>query len=212
MRFLITAGGTREYIDPVRYISNASSGRTGYALARAAIAAGHKVTLISAPVSLRPPLGARLVPVVSAADMYKAVRRHFPACDCLIMAAAVSDYTPVTVARKKLKRYAADMTLILRPTADILKWAGYRKGRRVVVGFALEDAAVRRRAEAKRKARRADMIVANTPSAIGSQRSALYVKTASGDWLNLGRRTKASSAKKIVALVEQLAAERPRRR
>jgi len=93
MHFLITAGGTREYIDPVRFISNASSGRMGYALARAAQKAGHRVTLISAS-DLQPPVGVEFVGVDSAAEMFKAVKKFFAKCDCLIMAAAVADYTP----------------------------------------------------------------------------------------------------------------------
>ncbi|MHC4574823.1 MAG: phosphopantothenoylcysteine decarboxylase, partial [Planctomycetota bacterium] len=99
MHFLITAGGTREYIDPVRFISNASSGRMGFALARAALQAGHAVTLIAAPTSQRVPSGARIVKVATAAEMFGAVKRHFAKCDCLIMAAAVSDYAPVRTAK-----------------------------------------------------------------------------------------------------------------
>ncbi len=90
MRILITAGGTREYIDPVRFISNASTGKMGYAIARAAAAGGHLVTLITAPAAIRPPDRVRVVNVVSAADMFKEVRDNFAACDCLIMAAAVA--------------------------------------------------------------------------------------------------------------------------
>ena len=92
LNILITAGGTREYIDPVRFLSNASSGRMGYALARAAVRAGHKVTLIAAPTALRPPVKARILSAVTSEDMFKAVRSEFGRCDCLIMAAAVSDY------------------------------------------------------------------------------------------------------------------------
>ena len=100
MHFLITAGGTREYIDPVRFISNASSGRMGYALARAAIKAGYKVTLVSTS-DLQPPVGVDFVGVDSAAEMFAAVKKFFPKCDCLIMAAAVSDYTPVKKVKNK---------------------------------------------------------------------------------------------------------------
>src|SRR5512136_2309382 len=127
MRTLITAGGTREYLDPVRFISNASSGRMGYALARAALRAGHKVTLITAPTALKPPTGAKVIAVQSAAEMFQAVKKHFPRCDCLIMAAAVADYTPAHPAKTKLKKQAAKLTLELKPTPDILKWAGRRK-------------------------------------------------------------------------------------
>jgi phosphopantothenoylcysteine decarboxylase/phosphopantothenate--cysteine ligase len=204
MHFLITAGGTREFIDPVRFVGNASSGRMGYALAQAALRAGHKVTLISASVSLKPPKGATLVQVVSAADMYRAVRRHFRSCDCLIMAAAVSDYTPTRVSRIKLKKTTSPLALKLKPTADIIKWAGRHKGGRIVVGFALEDRDIYRRAEAKLRSKRADMIVANQPGAIGAAESSLAVKTASSDWLRLPCATKLSSARKLIALIEKL--------
>jgi phosphopantothenoylcysteine decarboxylase/phosphopantothenate--cysteine ligase len=208
MRFVITAGGTREYIDPVRFISNASSGRMGYALASAALKAGHKVTLISAPVAIEPPKGASLVSVVSANEMYKTVRRHFPSCGCLIMAAAVSDYTPAKPLPKKLKKTAAAMTLKLKPTVDILKWAGHHKRGQIVVGFALEDKDVLRCAEGKLKAKRADMMIANTPDAISAEASSLAIKTFSSDWLFLGNSAKSSSAKKIIAMIENLAADR----
>jgi phosphopantothenoylcysteine decarboxylase/phosphopantothenate--cysteine ligase len=206
MHFLITAGGTREYIDPVRFISNASSGRMGYALAGAVIAAGHKVTLISAPTSLKPPRGAKLLSIVSAADMYHAVKKNFPSCGCLIMAAAVSDYTPAKPSPKKIKKTAAAMTIRLKPTVDILKWAGHHKRKQVVVGFALEDKDVLKNAEVKLKAKRADMMIVNTPDAINAKKSLLAIKTTSSDWLSLGNSAKSSSARKIIAFVEELAA------
>src|SRR4030067_1049023 len=106
MHFLITAGGTREYIDPVRFISNASSGKMGYALARAALKAGHKVTLVTAPTALREPSGAVVVTVETAGDMFEAVKEYFARCDCLIMAAAVADYTPARPAKVKIKKTA----------------------------------------------------------------------------------------------------------
>ena len=124
MRILITAGGTCEYIDPVRFISNASSGKMGYALARAALKAGHKVTLITTPTDQKPPSAAKLVNVETAAQMFEAVKKHFSRCDCLIMAAAVADYTPVSPARTKKKKTGKSMTIKLKPTTDILKWAG----------------------------------------------------------------------------------------
>ncbi|MHC4302559.1 MAG: phosphopantothenoylcysteine decarboxylase domain-containing protein, partial [Planctomycetota bacterium] len=158
MQILITAGGTREYIDPVRFISNASSGKMGYALARAALRAGHKVTLIAAPTAQRPPDGARVVSVETTVQMFDAVKKHFDRCDCLIMAAAVADYKPVRPARTKLKKSDQTLTIKLKPTPDILKWAGKQKEvrskkvkgkRKVVVGFALEDKAIRARAQEK---------------------------------------------------------------
>lgn len=210
MRFLITAGGTREYIDPVRFISNASSGRMGYALARAALKAGHEVTLITAPTALKPPAGAKVISVESAAEMFKAVKERYPKCNCLIMAAAVSDYTPAKPSKTKLKKQSAKLTLELRPTPDILKWAGrHRAGSRatghgpqIVVGFALEDRDLRANAERKLREKRLDMIVANTPGAIGSETSTLHVKTANADWIEIDGVRKATSAGRIIRIID----------
>ncbi|MHC4459730.1 MAG: phosphopantothenoylcysteine decarboxylase domain-containing protein, partial [Planctomycetota bacterium] len=168
MHFLITVGGTREYIDPVRFITNASSGRMGYALSRAADKAGHKVTLISAS-DLQPPVGVEFVGVSSAAEMFSAVKKYFSKCDCLIMAAAVADYTPVRQAKSKVKKTGKPLTIRLKPTTDILKWAGeHKKKNQVLIGFALEDKAIRKRAEKKLKEKNLDMIIANRPAVIGA--------------------------------------------
>ncbi|MEJ2700849.1 MAG: phosphopantothenoylcysteine decarboxylase [Sedimentisphaerales bacterium] len=205
MRILITAGGTREYIDPVRFISNASSGRMGYALASAALKAGHTVTLITAPTSLKIPSGAKVVNVETAAQMFAAVKKHFRSCDCLIMAAAVADYTPVRPAKTKLKKTGKPMTLELKPTLDILGWAASRKKKtQIVVGFALEDRSLRTRAEIKMADKNLDMIVANSPAAIGSVKSTVHIKTSNSPWLKIETTTKAAVAKRIIHLVEQL--------
>lgn len=204
MHFLITAGGSREYIDPVRFISNASSGRMGYALARAAIAAGHKVTLITAPVLLRPPARAKLVKVETSAEMFTAVKKYFGRCDCLIMAAAVSDYTPVRPSKTKIKKSGADLTIRLKPTADILKWAGKHKKSRIVAGFALEDKAIRPRAERKLTEKNLDMIIANTTAAIGAETSSVHIKTPSSKWTQVGPAAKSLIAKKIIRLIQNM--------
>jgi phosphopantothenoylcysteine synthetase/decarboxylase len=183
LHFIITAGGTREYLDPVRYISNASSGRMGYALAQAVIKAGHKVTLITAPTAITPPKGAKVVDVISAADMAKAVKKHFKQCDCLIMAAAVSDYTPVKKEKVKTKKKKAILTLKLKPTEDILAWAGKHKKNQRIVGFALEDRNLKTNAEKKLLTKNADMIIANTPKAIGAENSSVYLKTPRTGWI-----------------------------
>ena len=104
MRILITAGGTREYIDPVRFITNASSGRMGYALVHAGLNAGHKVTLITTLTGERHPSGAKIIKVETAAQMFEVLKKHFDKCDCLIMAAAVADYTPVRMKKTKIKK------------------------------------------------------------------------------------------------------------
>jgi phosphopantothenoylcysteine decarboxylase/phosphopantothenate--cysteine ligase len=214
MQILITAGGTREYIDPVRFISNASSGRMGYALARVALSAGHSVTLITAPTALKPPAGARVVRVQTAAEMFKAVKEHFPACDCLIMAAAVSDYTPAHPSKIKLKKQAAKLTLGLKPTPDILKWAGRQRrvcaGHRkpkIIVGFALEDRDLRLNADRKMREKHLDMVIANAPGAIGAETSTLHIKTVGSNWIEIGHRQKTRSACHIIRLIEDLTKE-----
>ena len=204
MHILITAGGTREYLDPVRFISNASSGRMGYALGRAAIRAGHTVALITAPTALRTPAKAKVVNVETSKEMFQAVKKHFAECDCLIMAAAVSDYAPERTSKRKLKKSEADLTIKLKPTRDILAWAGKNKKAQIVVGFALEDRAVCRRAENKLKEKRLDMIVANTPSAISADAATVHIKTVDRDWLTIPDAAKRKIAAKIISQVETL--------
>jgi phosphopantothenoylcysteine synthetase/decarboxylase len=223
MHFLITAGGTREYIDPVRFISNASSGKMGFALAQAALKAGHSVTLISAS-DLQPPVGVEFVGVENAAQMFAAVKKYFPKCDCLIMAAAVSDYTPAKKSKIKIKKSKMNLVIKLKPTVDILKWAGRQRIKsatqmadlrnlkskiknQVVVGFALEDKNLKTNAEKKLKEKNLDMIIANPISSIGSDKTQLFIKPADRPWQKLKPATKQSAAKKIVSIVEQLAAK-----
>jgi phosphopantothenoylcysteine decarboxylase/phosphopantothenate--cysteine ligase len=218
MHFLITAGGTREYIDPVRFISNASSGKMGYCLAQAAIEAGHKVTLITAmenpKLEIRNPK-LKKVKIESAAEMFEAVKKYFPMCDCLIMAAAVADYTPVKYSKTKIKKGKKGLSIKLKPTADILKWAGAHKtgsrvtghGSRVVVGFALEDKNLRANAEKKLKDKNLDMIIANLPAAIGKDMACFYIKTATSRWQKFPSEKKQSLAGKIISIVEQMAAK-----
>jgi phosphopantothenoylcysteine synthetase/decarboxylase len=201
MRILITAGGTREHIDPVRFIANASSGKMGYALARAAFKAGHKVTLISAS-DLQPPVGIDFVGVESADDMFRAVKKNFPRCDCLIMAAAVADYSPARPAKTKIERTGKSLTIKLKPTYDILKWAGrHKKKGQIVIGFALEDKNIRVRAEKKLKEKNLDMIIANAPDSIGSDKSTVHIKTPDSKWLKFSNADKTMIAEKIIDLL-----------
>jgi len=205
MKFLITAGGTRERIDPVRFISNASSGKMGYALAEAAIDAGHEVVLITAAKGLKAIEGARVVNVESAGEMFEAVKKEFGKCDCLVMAAAVSDYMPCSPAKNKIKKSDDSIVIVLKATEDILKWAGEHKEKgQLIVGFALEDKDVRRRAEGKLESKKLDMIVANTPAAIGAEKSCLEIKAPTGQWRTLPRASKAVNSRKIVKAIEQL--------
>jgi len=201
MHFLITAGGTREYIDPVRFISNASSGKMGYALALAATKAGHKVTLISTS-DLQPPVRVDFVGVDSTDEMFAAVKKSFAKCDCLIMAAAVADYTPTKKSKTKIKKSSKNLIIRLKPTTDILKWAGKRKRKnQIVVGFALEDKAVRTGAEKKLKEKNLDMIIANTPAVVNSDIASVQIKTPDRKWLKLPNAAKTRIARKIVDLL-----------
>ena len=204
MHFLITAGGTREYIDPVRFISNASSGRMGYALAIAALKAGHDVTLITAPTALKPPDRTTVVEVESAAQMFAAVKEHFKRCNCLIMAAAVSDYTPARPAKNKIKKSTQPLTIKLKPTKDILKWAGqYKHKGQLVVGFALEDKALRPQAEKKLKSKNLDLIVANEISAIAATSTTVQLKSPQSPWTTL-QGTKPTLARIIITAIQTL--------
>ncbi|MDP0494838.1 MAG: phosphopantothenoylcysteine decarboxylase, partial [Verrucomicrobiota bacterium JB024] len=139
IRCLITAGPTREFFDPVRYISNPSSGKMGYALAAAARTAGWQVELISGPVALPAPEGVGVVPVVTGRDMLKAVRERFPACDILIKVAAVCDMRPKHLYPHKVKKDALSLTVEFEPVEDILKTvAADKRPGQIVVGFAAE--------------------------------------------------------------------------
>lgn len=167
-RCLVTAGPTREHIDPVRYLSNGSSGRMGYEIAAAAAARGWVVDLVSGPVALAAPPGVRVTRVVSAADMFAACEPLFPRCDVFVAVAAVSDFKPRVASAVKIKKsdatLAADggMTLELAPTVDILKTLAARKSaRQCVVGFAAETRDVEDYARKKLAGKNLDWIVAN---------------------------------------------------
>lgn len=164
MRLLVTAGPTREPIDPVRFLSNRSSGRMGYAIAAAAARRGHAVTLISGPVALPAPDGVRVRGVQTAAEMLAAVRAELGACDALVMAAAVADWRPRQVGVQKLKKQAGAPVLELEPTADILLALRPEKGRRLFVGFAAETENLLAEARRKLTAKGLDLIVANDVS------------------------------------------------
>ena len=184
-RVVITAGPTHEAIDPVRFIANASSGKMGYALARAAHAAGAQVTLVSGPVALAAPEGVDVVDVVSAAQMHAAALEAFEAADAAICAAAVADYTPAVVADHKLKKGAEELEAIrLVRTADILASLSAVKGSRVVVGFAAETNDLIAHAADKLARKGCDMIVANdvsrADSTFGSDTDAVTLLTAQG--------------------------------
>ncbi|MGI5868177.1 MAG: phosphopantothenoylcysteine decarboxylase [Kiritimatiellia bacterium] len=161
MKVLVTAGPTREHLDPVRFLSNRSSGRMGYALAEAARDRGHDVILVSGPVALPPPDGVEIVKVVSARDMLAAVSGRLPWCDTLIMCAAVADWRPASCSDEKLKKRTMETTLALVPNPDILAEIAPRKGDRLFIGFAAETHDLLAQAQDKLARKGLDLIVAN---------------------------------------------------
>ncbi len=180
MRILVTAGPTREYLDDVRYLSNDSSGRMGYALAEAARAAGHDVILVSGPVSLDPPAGCECVRVSTTAEMRDACVARFGQCDGVIAAAAVCDYKPRERVPGKISKTGGPILLEMIETDDVLAELGRRKDGRWVLGFALEAANARENALQKLRAKNCDWIVLNGPAAIGSPTNSVEVLDASG--------------------------------
>ena len=162
-KIMITAGATRENIDPVRFITNHSSGKMGFALARAAMLRGADVTLVAAHTDIEPPMFVNLIKVESAEDMFNAVKDNFADMDIIIKAAAVADYTPVTVADSKIKKSDSDMSIPLKRTKDILKYIGEnKKENQIICGFSMETDNLVENSAKKLKSKNADMICANS--------------------------------------------------
>jgi phosphopantothenoylcysteine decarboxylase/phosphopantothenate--cysteine ligase len=208
LRVLVTAGPTREHIDPVRYLSNESSGLMGFAIAAAAAQAGHRVTLVAGPVALPTPRGVRRVDVTSARDMLAATRAAFRGCDALFMAAAVCDWRPERRLRGKWRekdRTLGSTVLHLLRNPDILAACGRGKGRagKLVVGFALETAGGIPRARRKMKLKGADFIVLNDSRALNAPRASVLILGGDGSVRRLRNRTKAQIARELVGLLER---------
>ncbi|MGJ8652730.1 MAG: bifunctional phosphopantothenoylcysteine decarboxylase/phosphopantothenate--cysteine ligase CoaBC [Opitutaceae bacterium] len=205
IRCLITAGPTREFIDPVRFISNPSTGKMGFALAEAAVKAGWTVDLIAGPVSLPEPDDVILYPVTTAEEMYHQVDALFDACDILIMTAAVSDFRPVTQHAQKEKKGDASMSIEFERTIDILKTVCERKAHQTVVGFAAETNDVVEYAKKKLEAKNLDWIVANKVGESGAGFAAdtneVVLIAADGSSVKLGPTTKAAIAEQLIQLV-----------
>ena len=168
-KVLVTAGPTQEAIDPVRYITNHSSGKMGYAVARMAMLRGAEVTLVSGPTSLEPPIFVKTVPVVSAKDMFEAVTAIAGEQDIIIKAAAVADYRPATVSDEKVKKGDDELFLDLERTQDILQYLGeHKKEGQLLCGFAMETSDLERRARVKLEKKNLDMIAANNVKVAGA--------------------------------------------
>jgi phosphopantothenoylcysteine decarboxylase/phosphopantothenate--cysteine ligase len=182
-RILVTAGPTEEPIDPVRFLTNPSSGKMGYAIAGAAARRGAKVTLVSGPTHCAPPLQVELVRVRSAEEMRKAVTKAFPKSTSVVMAAAVSDFRTPSRGRQKVKKQDASLTLELEPTPDILLELGKKKGKRLLIGFAAETQSLVKNAKEKLEKKNLDLIVANDVSRkeVGFQSDSNQVKLIGAD-------------------------------
>ncbi len=208
LRILITAGPTREYFDSVRFISNPSSGKMGFALAAEGAKRGHDVTLVSGPVVIEAPRHVRLIEVDSAAEMFDASAAAFENSDAAILTAAVCDYRPARRLDHKLKKKAQPRRVTLLPTRDIAAHLGRIKGSRVTIGFAMEDRDGRRNAERKLKVKRCDAIVLNGKENVGSQDATIEILTSDGRWYGSQSGSKRALASVILSLTEELAARR----
>ncbi len=208
MKILITAGPTREALDPVRFLSNRSTGKMGFALARAAAERGHAVTLIAGPVALETPPSVHRIDVESARDMLAAVQRELPDCDALIASAAVADWRPEHCAPTKLKKAEMEGTLRLVRNPDILKTILPLKGARRFVGFAAETGEPTAEAHRKLREKGLDLIVANDVTAPGAgfatETNRVTLLFADGTREALPLLTKLEVAHRILAHLEAL--------
>jgi len=204
VKFVITAGPTREPIDPVRFLSNRSSGKMGYAIAAAAMEANHEVVLISGPVNLVPPAGAKLVTVITSDEMHDAVHEAVRDCEVLVMCAAVSDYKPARVAEQKIKKRDEKFSLELVPARDILKLLPPSRNF-FVVGFAAETNDVEEHARAKLATKNCDMMVANDLSdpniGMESDENAVTIFSRNGETERISRASKKIVARELVKIV-----------
>jgi phosphopantothenoylcysteine decarboxylase / phosphopantothenate---cysteine ligase len=202
--FLITAGPTREPIDPVRYISNRSSGKMGYAIAEAALDAGHDVILISGPVNLEPPRHTKSISVSTSDEMVEAVHQHADESDVCVLCAAVADYKPAQVSPVKIKKRAAHLSLELVPTRDILDSLGRRRNRRfLLVGFAAETDHLEANATKKLREKNCDIIVAND-ARIGMEtdENELLILFRDGETKKISRAPKKFLARELVKIFQ----------
>ncbi|HKD06310.1 MAG TPA: bifunctional phosphopantothenoylcysteine decarboxylase/phosphopantothenate--cysteine ligase CoaBC [Bryobacteraceae bacterium] len=207
---LITAGPTQEPIDPVRYLSNRSSGRMGYALAEAALQRGAQVILVSGPVSLDPPLDAKIVRVTTAAEMRDAVFANLDPATIVIKCAAVADFRPAQASASKIKKDTAPKCVELEPTADILAELGQKKGSRLLIGFAAETGNLQEYARRKLQTKNCDMVVANLVGQPGtgfeSDTNEVLIALRTGDFVPVAKASKRDVADRILSEAVKLLA------
>jgi phosphopantothenoylcysteine decarboxylase/phosphopantothenate--cysteine ligase len=205
VRIVVTAGPTREPIDPVRFISNRSSGKMGYAIAQAAIEQAHAVTLISGPVCLVPPKNARVVQINTSDELRDAIFAALDNCDVLVMCAAVSDYRPASISARKLPKQRGRFALELAPTTDILAAVSQRERDYLVVGFAAETHDLEANARKKLAAKNCDMIVANdvsrTDSGMDSDENELVIFPRDGESRRIAHAQKKIIARELMKII-----------
>jgi phosphopantothenoylcysteine decarboxylase/phosphopantothenate--cysteine ligase len=212
MNILITAGPTREFLDPFRFLSNPSSGKMGFSLAAAALRRGHRVALVTGPVSLPDLPGARMARVVSAREMLQAVQKEFPRADAVIMSAAVSDFFFLHYSKRKMKKKEETITLRMRKNPDILAILGGKKGDKILVGFSAETESIAGNAHSKLMSKNLDLILASDISAgksgfaVDSIRLTAFARGGKVErWPLL---SKTAAAEKIISLVEKIGRDR----
>ena len=207
MRVLITAGPTRQYIDTVRFITNASSGHMGCSVARAAVQAGHDVTLLLGPVSLEAPGGCEVVRFVTVEDLKRELQSRFDSCDVLVMVAAVGDFQVEKIAEQKLPRSGGPIELRFVPTEDILAGvAANKRDDQIVIAFAVEDGdpqQIEAKARSEMAAKNADYVVVNTPEAIEQEASNACILSADKLCLPWQMRPKNELAEAIMAILNK---------
>ena len=202
-KILITSGPTRQYIDPVRYISNASSGTMGKCLAQAALDAGHEVVVVSGPVDVQYPDAAEIVDVVSTDDLLNACKEIFPSCDGLIGAAAPCDYKPVEVADHKIRKSGESLSIKLIETEDVVAYLGsIKRADQWTVGFALETEDARFRALAKLIRKSCDLVVLNGVAAIDAADNSVEIISAAGKIVATESGSKTNVAKTVLQVIQ----------
>ncbi|NLB59783.1 MAG: hypothetical protein GX806_01700 [Lentisphaerae bacterium] len=215
MRILITAGPTREPIDPVRFISNRSSGKMGYAVARAALRQGHETVLISGPVALPPPEQVEVLSVLTAQEMLAAIQQRLAWCEVLVMAAAVCDWRPRYPCSQKIKKLQMSHALQLKPTPDILRAVRAQKEHRIFVGFAAETRDLIKEAKRKLIEKDLDLIVANDVSQPGAgfdvDTNQVVMIGAAGESIKLPLLSKDEVAARIIQWLETRAGQKAAR-
>ncbi|MDR3253384.1 MAG: phosphopantothenoylcysteine decarboxylase [Endomicrobium sp.] len=197
LTFLILSGPTKEYIDPVRFISNNSSGKMGNALAEAALIKGYNVIFISGPTNTFPS-NAKLIEITTALEMFKAVKLNFKKSDIIISAAAVSDYRPVKIYKHKIKKSSEKILIEFTQNPDIIKYCGKNKKNQIVAGFALETKNLINNAKIKLKNKNLDLITSNAGDSIGSDNTTAYIINTDSVVIEVKNNNKKIIAEKII--------------